>query len=102
AQLLGVPRGTPLGILDAPGSLPGPGALLGLPWTVCATVGPTPSAGPAGGTGPAGSSTPGHWVLVGAEPDGGTPLGDAALLVAVRGERYLVANGERLRLLDPT
>ncbi|MFD0823356.1 type VII secretion protein EccB, partial [Micromonospora zhanjiangensis] len=33
----GVPRGAPLGIADAPDSLPDPGRLTSTPWTVCST-----------------------------------------------------------------
>jgi type VII secretion protein EccB len=35
--LAGVPRGAPLGIAAAPDSLPDPGRLLGLPWTLCSS-----------------------------------------------------------------
>ncbi|MEU8217880.1 type VII secretion protein EccB [Micromonospora taraxaci] len=63
----GVPRGLPLGIADAPDSLPAPGRLATAAWTVCSTV-------------PAGEA-PRSALLIGTEPDGGRPLEDEALLL---------------------
>ncbi|MER7473624.1 type VII secretion protein EccB, partial [Micromonospora sp. NPDC000018] len=39
----GVPRGLPLGIADAPDSLPAPGRLSTAPWTVCSLAAPEDS-----------------------------------------------------------
>ncbi|MFJ2086457.1 type VII secretion protein EccB [Micromonospora chokoriensis] len=63
----GVPRGLPLGIADAPDSLPAPGRLATAAWTVCSTV-------------PAGEA-PRSALLIGTEPDGGRQLEDEALLL---------------------
>jgi type VII secretion protein EccB len=70
----GVPRGTPLGIADAPSSLPDTKRLVGTPWTLCSMT-------PAQGTDP-----PRSVLLVGPEAGGsaatsGTPLADQGLLV---------------------
>ncbi|MFG1869426.1 type VII secretion protein EccB [Micromonospora arborensis] len=65
--IAGVPRGLPLGIADAPDSLPAAGRLATAAWTVCSTV-------------PAGEA-PRSALLIGTEPDGGRLLGDEALLL---------------------
>ncbi|MEV4413725.1 type VII secretion protein EccB [Catellatospora sp. NPDC049609] len=38
-SLAGVPRGLTVGVVDLPDSLPDPGSLLGMPWSVCAAAG---------------------------------------------------------------
>ncbi|SCL34570.1 type VII secretion protein EccB [Micromonospora nigra] len=63
----GVPRGLPLGIADAPDSLPAPGRLSTAGWTVCSTTGA--------------GRTPRSVLLVGVAADGGRALGDDGLLV---------------------
>jgi len=65
-----VPRGVPLGIADAPDSLPAPDRLAGAPWTLCTALGP--SAGPQNAT---------ARLLVGRPPQDGVPLGESAVLV---------------------
>ncbi|GIJ07891.1 type VII secretion protein EccB [Micromonospora andamanensis] len=65
----GVPRGLPLGIRDAPDSLPPAARLSTTPWTVCSV----PPAGP--------GSAPRSVLLVGTGGTGGRPLGRDALLL---------------------
>ncbi|MER7167914.1 type VII secretion protein EccB [Micromonospora sp. NPDC000207] len=65
----GVPRGTPLGIADAPDSLPAPGRLSTTAWTVCSVVGDDEAA------------TPRSAVLIGSDPGGGRAAGDDAVLL---------------------
>ncbi|WP_428965673.1 type VII secretion protein EccB [Micromonospora fluostatini] len=66
----GVPRGLPLGIADAPDSLPAPGRLSTAAWTVCSVA---PPAGE--------RATPRSALLIGADPAGGRALGEAGLLL---------------------
>ncbi|MFG1897939.1 type VII secretion protein EccB [Micromonospora zamorensis] len=88
----GVPRGLPLGIADAPDSLPAPGRLANGGWTVCSTV-------PAG----AGNEAPRSALLIGTEPDGGRPLGDEALLLRhPDGGLHLVWHQRRYLVRDPS
>ncbi|WFE54533.1 type VII secretion protein EccB [Micromonospora sp. WMMD1155] len=85
----GVPRGLPLGIADAPDSLPAPGRLVATAWTVCSTV----------LTGEAPRSA----LLIGAEPDGGRQLGDEALLLRhPDGGLHLVWHQRRYPIRDPS
>ncbi|WFE98938.1 type VII secretion protein EccB [Micromonospora sp. WMMD964] len=85
----GVPRGLPLGIADAPDSLPAPGRLVATAWTVCSTV-PTGEA-------------PRSALLIGAEPDGGRQLGDEALLLRhPDGGLHLVWHQRRYPIRDPS
>ncbi|HTF09626.1 MAG TPA: type VII secretion protein EccB [Asanoa sp.] len=80
----GVPRGSTLGIAEAPDSLPAAGRLLGPPWTVCALPGPA------------------SVVLVGATSTGGTRLGERAVLAQhPDGSLHLVWQNHRYRLSDP-
>lgn len=65
----GVPRGVPLGIPDAPDSLPAANQLTAAPWTICSMLLPE-------GQGRAPRSV----LLVGATAGGGTALGERALL----------------------
>ncbi|HEX8631669.1 MAG TPA: type VII secretion protein EccB [Catenuloplanes sp.] len=68
-SLEGMPRGAPLGIVDAPDSLPARDRLLGVPWSLCTT---------AGGDGK--QAGPRSVLLVGRAPTGGRPLGEDAVL----------------------
>jgi type VII secretion protein EccB len=68
-SIAGVPRGIPLGIADAPDSLPAADRLSRAPWTVCSTL--ISRGGPAAVR---------SALFVGAEATGGRPLGDAAVL----------------------
>ena len=86
----GVPRGVPLGIADAPDSLPDAGRLTTAAWTVC-------SMRPVDGDRAAASSA----LLVGAAPSGGTPLGDDAVLARhPDGGLYLVWHNRRHLIRD--
>ncbi|MGQ5261334.1 type VII secretion protein EccB [Micromonospora sp. ZYX-F-536] len=85
----GVPRGLPLGIADAPDSLPAPSRLSTAAWTVCSTV-------------PA-DDVPRSALLVGAAPGGGRPLGDDALLLRdPDGGLHLVWHQRRYLIRDPS
>ncbi|GAA1845426.1 type VII secretion protein EccB [Asanoa iriomotensis] len=80
----GVPRGSTLGIAEAPDSLPEPGRLLGPPWTVCAL--------------PDAASV----MVVGAVSAGGAGLGDRAVLARhPDGSLHLVWQNHRYLLPDP-
>ncbi|MFI7606004.1 type VII secretion protein EccB [Micromonospora sp. NPDC049366] len=86
----GVPRGLPLGIADAPDSLPAPGRLSAAPWTVCSA--PPQSADRSG---------PRSVLLVGTGSAGGRPLGgDALLLRHPDGGLHLVWQQRRHRVRD--
>ncbi|MEV1329744.1 type VII secretion protein EccB [Micromonospora costi] len=88
----GVPRGLPLGIVDAPDSLPAAARLTTAPWTVCSVA-----------SGDAGRSGPRSAVLVGASGSGGRPLGDEALLLRhPDGGLHLVWHERRHLVRDPT
>ncbi|MGC4762915.1 type VII secretion protein EccB [Micromonospora sp. DT46] len=65
----GVPRGLPLGIADAPDSLPARGRLSTAPWTVCSAAGE------------ADRTTPRSALLIGVTAGGGRALGEDALLL---------------------
>ncbi|PZG02043.1 type VII secretion protein EccB [Micromonospora deserti] len=89
----GVPRGLPLGIADAPDSLPAPGRLSTAPWTVCsvATDGDR--------------SEPRSALLIGVDAAGGRSLAEDALLLRHadgglhllwRQRRYLVRDANRV------
>ncbi|NJC11759.1 type VII secretion protein EccB [Micromonospora profundi] len=85
----GVPRGLPLGIADAPDSLPAPGRLATSPWTVCSSI-------------PDGDE-PRSALLIGTEPVGGRPLGDDALLLRhPDGGLHLVWHQRRYLVRDPS
>jgi type VII secretion protein EccB len=93
ASLVGVPRGPRIGIPDAPDALPAAGSLLRGGWTLCSA--PTADR--------TGSTVDETVLLVGAEPAGGAPLGDGALLVGVpqTGDQYLIWRGHRHRIRQP-
>ena len=65
----GVPRGTTLGIADAPDSLPDADGLATGPWTICSLT-----------LAEAGGSKPRSALLIGSSAPDGTPLGDAGVL----------------------
>ncbi|MBQ0902223.1 type VII secretion protein EccB [Micromonospora sp. U21] len=88
----GVPRGLPLGIADAPDSLPAPSRLATAAWTVCSTIPPG-----------AGGEPPRSALLIGTEPGGGRPLGDEALLTRhPDGGLHLVWHQRRYLIRDPS
>ncbi|GIF53279.1 type VII secretion protein EccB [Asanoa ferruginea] len=81
----GVPRGSTLGIAEAPDSLPAAGRLLGPPWTVCTLPGPA------------------SVVLVGATSTGGTRVGERGVLAQhPDGSLHLIWQNHRYRLSDPS
>ncbi|MFF5180482.1 type VII secretion protein EccB [Micromonospora sp. NPDC000316] len=85
----GVPRGLPLGIADAPDSLPAAGRLATAPWTVCSSS--------------ASADGPRSALLIGTEPAGGQPLGDDALLLRhPDGGLHLVWHQRRYLVRDPS
>ncbi|MEV0430045.1 type VII secretion protein EccB [Micromonospora sp. NPDC050495] len=87
----GVPRGLPLGIADAPDSLPAAGRLATGPWTVC-SLAPAES-------GRAGARSA---LLIGREATGGRPLGDQGLLLRhPDGSLHLLWHDRRYLLRDP-
>lgn len=89
-SIAGVPRGTPLGIVEAPDSLPGAGQLAGPPWSVCSR---RQQDGPALST-----------LFVGHDPatGSGRSLGDAGLLARhPDGTVHLVRSNRRHLIRDP-
>ncbi|WP_229402092.1 type VII secretion protein EccB [Micromonospora okii] len=86
----GVPRGLPLGIPDAPDSLPARGRLSTGPWTVCSVA-----------TTEAERSAPRSALLVGSAARGGrAPGGDGLLLRHPDGSLHLVWHARRYLLRD--
>ncbi|MEH0844021.1 type VII secretion protein EccB [Micromonospora sp. CPCC 205711] len=86
----GVPRGRPLGIADAPDSLPAPGRLSTAPWTVCSLT-------PAG----VDRAAPRSALLIGRGATGGRALGEEGLLVRPPdGSLHLVWHQRRYLLRD--
>ncbi|GAB3084907.1 type VII secretion protein EccB [Micromonospora schwarzwaldensis] len=90
----GVPRGLPLGIADAPDSLPAPNRLVGDGWTLCSSV-----------TVEAGRAEARSALLIGRAAAGGRALGDQGLLVRHpdgglhllwRDRRYLLRDTDRV------
>jgi len=90
ASLAGLRRGSPVGIVGAPDTLP-PASAGDQPWLVCAT--PPQSTDPAG--------QPGVTVLVGPSVPAAEPAGEAALVRTPDGTVYLAEDGRRLRLAAP-
>jgi type VII secretion protein EccB len=90
-SLLDVPRGRPVGIPNAPDTLPERSALLGLPWAVCSA--PRSQ----------GSLDAATHVFVGGVPAGGSPLGARGLLVSTGPDQlFLVWQEHRLRVRGNT
>jgi type VII secretion protein EccB len=92
AQLAGVPHGAPVGIPDAPDTLPANAGTPGTPWRVCAIGGADPSGAPAAGVD----------LRIGAAADTRPLSGGQALLVrGGDGTGYLAWGGHRLKLAAP-
>lgn len=90
-SLIDLPRGRPVGIPNAPDTLPAKSALLGLPWGVCSA----PRA--------AGSTEIATQVLVGGFPGGGAPLGERGVLVSAgTGNLFVIWRDQRLRVRNNT
>jgi type VII secretion protein EccB len=87
--LANVPRGTPIGIAQAPDSLPEPDHLLELPWRVCSV--------PPAGDEPGGPRTV---VALQREVTGAVPLGELALYVTDGARTYLLWNNSLLRISE--
>ncbi|SBT67137.1 type VII secretion protein EccB [Micromonospora sediminicola] len=86
----GVPRGLPLGIADAPDSLPAAGRLVRDGWTLCSSV-----------TVEAGRAEARSTLLIGRDAPGGRPLGDQGLLVRhPDGGLHLIWHDRRYLLRD--
>ncbi|MFG3603064.1 type VII secretion protein EccB [Micromonospora chersina] len=86
----GVPRGLPLGIADAPDSLPAPGRLAGGAWTVCSVT-----------AAEAGRTQARSALLIGRDATGGRPLGDEGLLLRhPDGSLHLLWHERRYLLRD--
>ena len=94
SELVGVPRGTPMGIPGAPDPLPGPEQLVRDPWTLCSRPAPAPAGGSARGV---------ESVL----RVGGAPAGEklaiegGVLAVDPTGNLHLLWNGRRFALKEP-
>jgi type VII secretion protein EccB len=86
------PRANPVGIPNAPNSLPPASRRVGLPWTVCAKP----------GTDDAARTISTTRLAVGAAPAGGRSLTEEGVLVkdAKLGTTYLIWHGRRYHLLD--
>lgn len=85
----GVPRGVPLGIADAPDSLPAADRLAAAPWTVCSMM--------LGG----GRGAPRSALLVGAAAAGGTALDDQGVLARhPDGGLHLIWHNRRYLIRD--
>jgi type VII secretion protein EccB len=86
-SIAGVPRGAPLGIPDAPDSLPAAGQLSTQPWTICSL--------------PDDDRHPRSAVLVGGSARGGSPLGERAVLAEhPDGSLYVVWRNRRHQVRD--
>nr|MDT0660071.1 type VII secretion protein EccB [Micromonospora sp. DSM 115978] len=97
----GVPRGVPLGIADAPDSLPGANRLITGAWTVCSLPAP-PADRSAGGAGSPARGPRSALLIGGAEPPG-TVLTDSGVLGRhPDGGLHLIWSGRRHLIRDPT
>ena len=87
----GAPRGNTLGISGAPDSLPAANRLSAAPWTICSTLLADDGGPPA----------PRSALLIGADVNGGTPLGDNAVLARhPDGGLYLIWHNRRHLIRD--
>jgi type VII secretion protein EccB len=91
-QLLEVPRGPRLGLLDAPDAIPTTKRLLGVPWTLCSLPAETIS----------GEQVPNTALVVGRQRTSGIPVGQSAILVRdiERGTLHLVWHGHDYPILN--
>ncbi|MCM3920755.1 type VII secretion protein EccB [Frankia sp. AiPs1] len=101
-RLTGVPRGAPLGLTNAPDTLPDPSRLNKGVWRLCTRPGAAGAAGVAGAAGDDGPGAGPAMVLdVGVAPAKPRLGADAGLLVSADGQQYLLWNGQRLLLARP-
>jgi type VII secretion protein EccB len=99
SELVGVPRGTPIGIPGAPDPLPGRDQLLTGAWTLCSRPDAGGSASGAGGA-PSATSGVESVLRIGMDPVG-SPVGGGGVLVAdPLGGLHLLWNGYRFALID--
>lgn len=93
ASLAELPRGAPVGIPNAPDSIPDRGRLLDGEWSLCARPGKTAT----------NAEEINSVLFVGAQPLQGRELGPDEGVVAVlqTGERYLIANQHRFHIVEP-
>ncbi len=93
-SLAKVPRGSTMGIPDAPNSLPPASKQVGLPWSSCVEPGVDASGRPIAPT----------TLAVAETPTGAQPVGDQALLVkdAKGGATYLIWHGRRHLVQTPS
>jgi len=91
-SLAGMPRGVTRGIPGAPNSLPPGNRTVGLPWTLCSTLG-------IDDTGQQGAIAT---MVLGGAPSGARELADSGLLVADDAATYLIWRGRRYRLRQAT
>jgi len=89
-DLLGIPRGTAVGIAGAPDDLPDRNHLLPGAWSMCSRP----------MTSTAGERTDEADLLVGSVPGGGTQVSSRAVLAVAAGHEYLLWNGYRHQLSD--
>lgn len=91
-SLVGTPRGTPIGIRDAPDALPAPKRLRSGPWTLCTRLSRDPAGGDVATT----------VLMVGTASDGGREMGDTALLVrdTTTNGLYLIWHDHRYEISD--
>lgn len=90
-SIAGVARGTPLGISDAPDSLPDAKRMVGAPWTLCSTRSSE------------GDTASRSVLLVGAgtgADTSGKSIGDKAVLARTDGSVHLVWHNRRYRIRD--
>jgi ESX secretion system ATPase EccB len=93
SELVGVRRGTPMGIPGAPDPLPGPEQLVRDPWTLCSR----PPAAPAGGSSRGVESV----LRVGSVPGEKLAGGAGVLAVDPVGGLHLLWNSRRFALIQP-
>jgi type VII secretion protein EccB len=92
ASLRNAPRGTPLGIVGVPDSLPDKGRLVRDPWVLCSR--PT--------TNETGQAVTNSVLFIGAQPTGGRKLSDQAILVKLPdGTIFLVWHDRRFLIRQP-
>jgi type VII secretion protein EccB len=87
ASLRNAPRGAPIGIANAPDSMPTRKQLLTAPWTLCSTADQ--------------GARPTSTLLVGIGTGAGTPVRDALLVSTPDSRRYLLHGNTRYAVTDP-
>ncbi|MFY1635650.1 type VII secretion protein EccB [Solwaraspora sp. WMMB335] len=103
AALRHVERGVPLGIPDAPDSMPPAADLMATPWTACSTdSSPTAVPSDSSPTTVPSAAVPSAAVLIGGQPPGGSALGSEALLArSTDGSLQVIWQGHRHVIREP-